>query len=70
MARWVSYRHTSFSNSTEQFGNVGSGGRLARTVDFDSIIELFAGHKARKAPVFKSLFSSVLFISNTLFNGF
>jgi len=25
--------------------------RLARTVDFDSIIELFASRKARKAPV-------------------
>jgi len=43
--------------------------RLARTVDFDSIIELFASRKARKAPVFFSLFSSVLFISNTLFNA-
>jgi len=33
-------------------GTLAVEARLARTVDFDSIIELFASRKARKAPVF------------------
>ena len=32
-------------------GTLALEARLARTVDFDSIIELFASRKARKAPV-------------------
>ena len=32
-------------------GTLAVEARLARTVDFDSIIELFASRKGRKAPV-------------------
>jgi len=56
-----------FQTRLSSLGTLAVEARLARTVDFDSIIELFASRKARKA-VF-SLFSSVLFISNTLFNA-
>ena len=61
-------RSTMCQTRLSSLGALGVEARLARTVDFDSITELFASCKACKAPVF-SLFSSVLFISNTLFNA-
>jgi len=40
-----------FQTRLSSLGTLALEARLARTVDFDSIIELFASRKARKAPV-------------------